>query len=125
MKSAVARVLNDKINESGKSRLVKEGFLARLKLGAELFGGIIELCKCRAGVNMYEVLACSVVFNSLSPHGLCPTRLLCSWNSPGKNTGVRCHFLLQGIFPAQGLKITLGTVYNTYNTQSMCKLTLF
>ena len=29
-------------------------------------------------------------------------RLLCPWDSPGKNTGVGCHFLLQGIFPAQG-----------------------
>ena len=27
---------------------------------------------------------------------------LCPWNSPGKNTGVRCHFLLQRIFPTQG-----------------------
>ena len=25
-------------------------------------------------------------------------RLLCPWDSPGKNTGVGCHFLLQGIF---------------------------
>ena len=30
-------------------------------------------------------------------------QLLCSWNFPGKNTGVGCHFLLQGIFPTQGL----------------------
>ena len=30
------------------------------------------------------------------------TRLLCPWNSPGKNTGVVCHSLLQGFFPAQG-----------------------
>ena len=29
-------------------------------------------------------------------------RLLCQWNFPGKNTGVGCHFLLQGIFPTQG-----------------------
>ena len=29
-------------------------------------------------------------------------RLLCSWDSPGSNTGVGCHFLLQGIFPTQG-----------------------
>ena len=29
-------------------------------------------------------------------------RLLCSSNFPGKNTGVCCHFLLQGIFPTQG-----------------------
>ena len=30
------------------------------------------------------------------------TRLLCPWDSPGKNTGMSCHFLLQGIFPTQG-----------------------
>ena len=29
--------------------------------------------------------------------------LHCLWDSPGKNTGVGCHALLQGIFPAQGL----------------------
>ena len=40
--------------------------------------------------------------NSLRPHGLQPTRLLCSWDFPGKSTGVGCHFLLQGIFPTQG-----------------------
>jgi len=36
-------------------------------------------------------------------HGLEPSRLLYPWNSPGKNTGVACHALLQGIFPIQGL----------------------
>ena len=41
--------------------------------------------------------------DSLQPLGLYPTRLLCPWNFPGKNTGVGCHFLLQGIFPTQGL----------------------
>ena len=30
------------------------------------------------------------------------SRLLCPWDSPGKNTTVGCHFLLQGIFPTQG-----------------------
>ena len=29
---------------------------------------------------------------------------LCPWNSPGKNTGVDSHSLLQGLFPTQGLK---------------------
>ena len=29
-------------------------------------------------------------------------RLLCSWDFPGRNTGVGCHFLLQGIFLTQG-----------------------
>ena len=32
----------------------------------------------------------------LWPHGLQPARLLCLWDFPGKNTGVSCHFLLQG-----------------------------
>ena len=39
---------------------------------------------------------------SLQPHGLQPARLLCSWNSPGRNTGVGCHSLLQRIFLTQG-----------------------
>ena len=30
-------------------------------------------------------------------------KLLCPWDFPGKNTGMGCHFLLQGIFPTQGL----------------------
>ena len=44
----------------------------------------------------------SVVPNSVWSHGLWPTRLLCPWCSPGKNTGVGCHAFLQGIFPTQG-----------------------
>ena len=36
------------------------------------------------------------------PHGLQPVRLPCPWDFPRKNTGVGCHFLLQGIFPTQG-----------------------
>ena len=43
----------------------------------------------------------SVVSDSLWSRGLQPTRILCPWDSPGKNTGVGCHFLLQGIFPTQ------------------------
>ena len=31
----------------------------------------------------------------MRPHRWQPTGLLCPWNSPGKNTGVGCHFLLQ------------------------------
>ena len=34
----------------------------------------------------------------LQPYGVQPAGLLCPWDSPGKNTGVGCHFLLQGIF---------------------------
>ena len=48
------------------------------------------------------VYVCSVVSESLRPHGLYPTRLVCPWNFPGKNTGVGYHFLLQGILLTQG-----------------------
>ena len=44
------------------------------------------------------------VSDTLWPQGLQPTRLLCPWHSPGKNTRVSCHSLLQGIFPTQGSK---------------------
>ena len=37
----------------------------------------------------------SVVSDSVRPHRRQPTRLPCPWDSPGKNTGVGCHFLLQ------------------------------
>ena len=49
----------------------------------------------------------SVVSDCLQPDGQEPTRLLCPWNSPGKNTGVGCHFLLTGIFPTQGVNLGL------------------
>ena len=49
------------------------------------------------------VLSRFIVSNSVQPYGLQPTRLLCPWDSPGKNTGVGCDALLQGIFPTQGL----------------------
>ena len=37
----------------------------------------------------------SVMSNSVRPHRWQATRLHCPWDSPGKNTGVGCHFLLQ------------------------------
>ena len=43
--------------------------------------------------------SCPILCN---PQGLLPTRLLCPLDSPGKNTRVGCHFLLQGIFLIQG-----------------------
>ena len=44
-----------------------------------------------------ESESCSVVSDSLQPHGL-----YSPWNSPGQNTGVGSLPLLQGIFPTQG-----------------------
>ena len=45
--------------------------------------------------------SCPTLCDPIDPIG--PIKLLCPWNSPGKSTGVGCHFLLQGIFPTQGL----------------------
>ena len=56
---------------------------------------------------MGTVCVCSIVSDSLQPHGLEPTRLLCPWASPGKNTGLGSHFLLHGIFPTQGSNLRL------------------
>ena len=53
------------------------------------------------------MLSYSVTSNSLTPRGLRPTGLLCPWKFPGKNIGVGCLFLLQGIFPNQGLNMCL------------------
>ena len=44
-----------------------------------------------------ESESCSVMSDSLRPHGLHNP-----WNSPGQNIGVGCLSLLQGIFPTQG-----------------------
>ena len=58
------------------------------------------------------LLGYMVVVQSLSclrflrRYGLQHTRFLCLWGSPGKNTGLGCHFLLQGIFPT--LESNLG-----------------
>ena len=52
------------------------------------------------------VYACSVMSNSLWPHGRQLARLLCPWDFPGKNTRVGCHFLLQGIFPTEGTELS-------------------
>ena len=54
-----------------------------------------------------DILKCIVVLVSKSCPTLCDswtvsTRLLCLWDLSGKNPGVDCHFLLQGIFLIQG-----------------------
>ena len=62
-----------------------------------------SLLKKDVAVNKhYAVLSCSVVSNSLQSHGLCsPPGSSVHWDSPGKNTGVGCYALLQGILPTQ------------------------
>ena len=54
------------------------------------------VCVC---VCAYLVTSC---LTFLQTHGQYAARLLCPWNSPGRNTGVGCHALLQGNIPTQG-----------------------
>ena len=51
---------------------------------------------------MCAVLSRSVVSTSFQPHGLQPPGSSVHGDSPGKNTRLGCHALLQGIFPTQG-----------------------
>ena len=53
-----------------------------------LYSSFVYACCCCCQVT-------SVVFDSVWPHRRQPTRLPCPWDSPGKNTGVSYHFLLQ------------------------------
>ena len=52
-----------------------------------------------------SMLTHPVMSDWLQPHGPQPTRVLYPWDSSGKNTGVGCHFLLQGIFLTQELNL--------------------
>ena len=56
----------------------------------------INLCYCCC-------LVAKVCLTLLQSHELQLTRILCPWDFSGKNSGVGCNFLFQGIFPAQGL----------------------
>ena len=48
-----------------------------------------------SGRMLLLLLSHFIVSDSVRPHRQQPTRLPCPWDSPGKNTGVGCHFLLQ------------------------------
>ena len=64
------------------------------------------VCVCLWCVGCACVCAQLCLTHCLYPtriHGLYPTRLLCPWDFQGKNTGMGCHFLRQGIFQTQRL----------------------
>ena len=56
----------------------------------------------------YYYYVASVVSDSVRPHRRQPNRLLCPWDSPGKNTGVDCHFLLQCMKVKSESEVTLS-----------------
>ena len=58
-------------------------------------------------VFIYMYMEVPVMSDSLGPYGPSLARLLCPWDSPGKNTRVDFHAFLQGIFPTQGSNLGL------------------
>ena len=64
------------------------------------FSSIVALCVHAKSLQSYPTLCNPMDCQETA-------RFLCLWDSPGKNTGVGCHALLQDIFPRQGLNLCL------------------
>ena len=95
--SAICKQILLIIKESGRrTQMAKE----KPSLWSEKERGLpvlltLSLYHCYIRKNSHCCLVPSVVSDSVRPLRLQPTRLHCPWDSPGKNTGVGCHFLLQ------------------------------
>ena len=77
---------------------------------------------------MYFVLVPQLCLTLCEPQGLEPTRLLCPWDTPGKNTGVGCRSLLQEIFLSQGIDQGFPhcrqAIYHQNHQESPCRCTV-
>ena len=102
---------------------------------ALLYAPFIKITyRLTAPPGLFEVVPQSSLRGSLSSHEvkwkslshvrLFVARLLCPWNSPGKNTGVCCHFLLQGIFLTQGSNLSSCTVGRSFTIWAMREVPL-
>ena len=82
--------------------------LERLQYASVQFSSVIQTCPTfcdpmNHSRRVYSVTqSCATLWEPMDYN--LPTSLLCSGNYPGKNTGVDCHLLFQGIFPTQGSK---------------------
>ena len=85
-------------------------------------------CKQRLTQTPVRQCSCSGLVTQSCPTLAIPwtvgCRLLCPWYSPGEETGVGCHFLLQRIFPTQGLSPGLlycgQVLYRLSQQRSQC-----
>ena len=70
----------------------------------DLFHAFRSILCANTNIRNYPMcaLSCFTVSDCLPPNRLQPTRLLCPWDFPSKNTGVGCCSLLQGIFQTEG-----------------------
>ena len=89
---------------------------------------LLYLGYCKICYSLHEdayIIGCAKLFLSCptlcDPMDCSPARLLCLWDSPGKNSGVGCCTLFQGIFPTQGLNpyfLTTSAPWEAYITLS-------
>jgi len=98
---------------------IQHSFIVKTHSNMHLEGTYLNIIKA-----MHACLVSSVVSDTVQLHRLEPPRLLCPWDSPGKNTGVGCCALLQEVFPIQGsnpcllhLPVLLGMFFNTSATR--------
>ena len=84
-------------------------FKVRLDFGFQQFGrlDVVDGLRTLLVQNVAVVDVARLGLTLLRPCELQSARLLCRWDFPGRNTGVGCHFLLQGIFPTQGSNLYL------------------
>ena len=84
------------------------------------------LALCTASFWLFPSCVCTYLLSCVwlfaAPWTVQPVRLLCAWNSPGKNAGVGSHSLLQGIFPTQESHLSLSKriLSNLSNAREAC-----
>ena len=98
-----------------KSRTWLSDWTTRLVTQADVTPTLMTKKKMPKAAMCYAVLSHLVTSDSLWPHGLQPARLLYG-DSPGKNTGVGCHALLQGISPTQ-VSLIVGRFFTSWATR--------
>ena len=85
------------------SRTVREDTEEELLKYFFIYSLIHIVCVCVCSVTQSYLTFCDPME---------PTRLLCPWDFPGKNTGASCHFLLQAIFLTQESNLCLLCLLN-------------
>ena len=88
----------------GKCPVIVIGEITNIEISGVIWGWIVCVHVCVCVCVCVCLLSCVWLFVT---HGLSPARLFCPWDSPDKNTGAGCRFLLQGIFPTQRLNLCL------------------
>ena len=81
----------------------------------------MQICTVLCGTST-AAAAASVMFNFVQPHRRRPTRLHHLWDSPGKNTGVGCHFLLQWMKVKSESEVTQScpTLHDPMDCRFLC-----